>query len=339
MPWSGSLAPSSARVWRAARVPHIVGAVMRLILLAGSANPSLAEGVARALGVNLADCELSRFPDGEMHVDVRETVRDADVYLLQPTIPPIEANLLQLLLLADACRRGGAMRVTAVVPYFGYARQDRRATGREAVGARVIAETLRSAGIDRVVAVHLHTAGLEAVFSIPLEHLTAMPVLSSALASLPEAPGVVVAPDAGAIKLAQHWARVLNIPVAVVHKIRVGGDIVETHGLAGEVRGRRPLIVDDMISTGGTVAAAIAVLLEAGAVPEVVVAATHGLFVGSAVERLAALPITHLLVTDTVSNTAPVDLAVQRVSVAPLVADAISRLHRGRSLSDLILHV
>jgi len=312
---------------------------MRLILLAGSANPSLAEGVARALGVNLADCELSRFPDGEMHVDVRETVRDADVYLLQPTIPPIEANLLQLLLLADACRRGGAMRVTAVVPYFGYARQDRRATGREAVGARVIAETLRSAGIDRVVAVHLHTAGLEAVFSIPLEHLTAMPVLSSALASLPEAPGVVVAPDAGAIKLAQHWARVLNIPVAVVHKIRVGGDIVETHGLAGEVRGRRPLIVDDMISTGGTVAAAIAVLLEAGAVPEVVVAATHGLFVGSAVERLAALPITHLLVTDTVSNTAPVDLAVQRVSVAPLVADAISRLHRGRSLSDLILHV
>lgn len=312
---------------------------MRLILLAGSANPSLAEGVARALGVNLADCELSRFPDGEMHVDVRETVRDADVYLLQPTIPPIEANLLQLLLLADACRRGGAMRVTAVVPYFGYARQDRRATGREAVGARVIAETLRSAGIDRVVAVHLHTAGLEAVFSIPLEHLTAMPVLSSALEALPEAPGVVVAPDAGAIKLAQHWARVLNIPVAVVHKIRVGGDIVETHGLAGEVRGRRPLIVDDMISTGGTVAAAIAVLLEAGAVPEVVVAATHGLFVGSAVERLAALPITHLLVTDTVSNTAPVDLAVQRVSVAPLVADAISRLHRGRSLSDLILHV
>lgn len=312
---------------------------MRLILLAGHGNQPLAQGVARALGVSLANCELSRFPDGEMHVDVRETVRDADVYLLQPTVPPIEANLLQLLLLADACRRGGAMRVTAVMPYFGYARQDRRATGREAVGARVIAEALRSAGIDRVVAVHLHTAGLEAVFSIPLEHLTAMPVLSTALASLPQAPGVVVAPDAGAIKLAQYWARVLNIPAAVVHKIRVGGDIVETHGLAGEVRGRRPLIVDDMISTGGTVAAAIAALLEAGAVPEVVVAATHGLFVGSAVERLAALPITHLLVTDTVSNTAPVDLAVQRVSVGPLVADAITRLHRGRSLSDLILHV
>lgn len=312
---------------------------MRLSLLAGLGNLPLAQGVARALGVSLADCELSRFPDGEMHVEIRETVRDADVYLLQPTVPPIEANLLQLLLLADACRRSGAMRVTAVMPYFGYARQDRRATGREAVGARVIAETLRSAGIDRVVAVHLHTAGLEAVFSIPLEHLSAMPVLSAALASLPRGPGVVVAPDAGAIKLAQHWARVLNIPAAVVHKIRVGGELVETHGLAGEVRGRRPLIVDDMISTGGTVAAAIAVLLEAGAVPEVVVAATHGLFVGSAVERLAALPITHLVVTDTVSNTTPVGLAVQRVSVAPLIADAITRLHQGRSLSDVILHV
>ena len=312
---------------------------MRLILLAGLGNLPLAQGVARALGVSLADCELSRFPDGEMHIEVRETVRDADVYLLQPTVPPIEANLLQLLLLADACRRSGAMRVTAVMPYFGYARQDRRATGREAVGARVIAETLRSAGIDRVVAVHLHAAGLEAVFSVPLEHLSATPVLSAALTSLPHAPGVVVAPDAGAIKLAQHWAKVLNIPAAVVHKIRVGGDMVETHGLAGEVRGRRPLIVDDMISTGGTVAAAIAVLLEAGAVPEVMVAATHGLFVGSAVKRLAALPITHLLVTDTVSTTAPVDLAVQRVSVAPLVADAITRLHRGHSLSDLILHV
>jgi ribose-phosphate pyrophosphokinase len=311
---------------------------MQLILLAGLGNPPLAQGVARALGVSLADCELSRFPDGEMHVDVRETVRDADVYLLQPTAPPIEANLLQLLM-ADACRRGGALRVTAVMPYFGYARQDRRATGREAVGSRVVAETLRSTGIDRVVAVHLHTAGLEAVFSIPLEHLTAMPALLTAVASLPQKPGVVVAPDAGAIKLAQHWARVLNIPAAVVHKIRVGGDMVETHGLAGEVRGRRPLIVDDMISTGGTVAAAIAALLEAGAVPQVVVAATHGLFVGSAVERLAPLPIMHLLVTDTVSITAPVDLSVQRVSVAPLLADAITRLHRGRSLSDLILHV
>jgi ribose-phosphate pyrophosphokinase len=254
-------------------------------------------------------------------------------------VPPIEANLLQLLLMTDACRRGGAMRVTAVMPYFGYARQDRRATGREAVGSRVVAEMLRGAGIDRVVAIHLHTPSLEAVFSTPLEHLDPLPVLSSALEAYPVQPGVIVAPDAGAIKLAQHWSRLLGLPSAVVHKIRLGGDLVETHGLTGEVRGLRPLIVDDMISTGGTVAAAITVLLEAGAIPEVVVAATHGLFVGSAVERLANQPITRLLVTDTVSITAPAELSVLRVSVAPLVADAIIRLHRGRSLSDLLLHV
>jgi ribose-phosphate pyrophosphokinase len=312
---------------------------MRLLLLAGSAHRALAERVAGALGVTPAECELSRFPDGEMHVEVRESVRDADVYLLQPTVPPIEANLLQLLLLADACRRGGAGRVTAVIPYFGYARQDRRATGREAIGARVVAETLRSVGIDRVVAVHLHTAGLEAVFSLPVEHLTAAPILATALASLRQAtPGVVVAPDAGAIKLAQYWARALNLPAAVVHKIR-NGKAIKTHGLTGEVRGRRPLIVDDMISTGGTVAAAITTLLGAGAIPECVVIATHGLFVGSAMEQLAPLPITRLLVTDSVSDAVPADLVVQRATVAPLLADAITRLHQGRSLSDLILHV
>lgn len=313
---------------------------MRLILLAGSGHPSLALGVAGALGVTPADCELSRFPDGEMHVEVRETVRDADVYLFQPTVPPIEANLLQLLLLADACRREGAARVNAVVPYFGYARQDRRASGREAVGARVVANTLGSGAIDRMVAVHLHTAGLEGVFSTPVEHLSATPVLATTLASLRGVrPQVVVAPDAGAIKLAQQWARLLSLPTAVVHKVRTDGETVQTHGLAGEVRGLRPLVVDDMISTGGTVAAAVSALLDAGAIAEVVVAATHGLFVGSAVERLRSLPIRHLLVTDTVSDTAPADLPIHRASVAPLLGDAIGRLHRGQSLSDLILHI
>lgn len=311
---------------------------MQLVLLAGLANPALAKGVAQALGVNPADRELSRFPDGEIHVDVRETVRDADVYLLQPTVPPIEANLLQLLLLADACRRGGAMRVTAVIPYFGYARQDRRATGREAVGARVVAGMLAGVGIDRIVAVDLHTAALEGVFSTALEHLTAVPALAAALGT-PQRPfGVIVSPDAGATKLAERWARRFDLPVAVVHKTRLSGGAVQSRGVAGDVRGRRPLIVDDMISTGGTLAGAIGVVLDAGAEPDVTVAATHGLFVGPAVERLAPLPIARLLVTDTVDGAAPADLPVQRVSVASLVADAITRLHRGRSLSDLILH-
>jgi ribose-phosphate pyrophosphokinase len=311
---------------------------VRLVLIGGPANTALAEGVGRALGMQLADCEVSRFPDGEIHVEVRETVRDADVYLVQPTAPPIEAHLLQVLLLADACRRAGAARVTALIPYFGYARQDRRASGREAVGARVVAEMLRTAGIDRVVAIDLHTTALEGAFGVPLEHLTAMPMLVEALGSPYRERGVVLAPDAGAAKLAERWARALSLPVAVVHKTRVGGDAVRTRGLAGDVRARKPLIVDDMISTGGTVTGAIAAALEAGAVPDVVVAVSHGLFVGPAAERLAALPITQLLVTDTVGGRVPPGVPVQVVSVARLLADAIGRLHDGRSLSDLILH-
>ena len=311
---------------------------MRLVVAAGLANPALAEGVVQSLGVSLAERELSRFPDGEIHVELHETVRDADVYLLQPTSPPIESNLLQLLLLVDACRRGGALRVTAVVPYFGYARQDRRTRGREAVGARVVAGMLAGVGIDRIVAVDLHTAALEGVFPMPLEHLTAVPVLAEALGSPQRSLGVVVSPDAGATKLAERWGRRLELPVAIVHKTRLSGGSVQSHGIAGDVRGRRPLIVDDMISTGGTLAGAIAALLEAGAIPEITIAATHGLFVGPAAERLTPLPITRLLVTDTVDSVTPAALPVQRVSIAPLVADAIRRLHRGQSLSDLLLH-
>jgi len=310
----------------------------QLVLIGGPANPPLAEASARALGAPLAACEVTRFPDGEIHVEVHESVRNADVYLLQPTTPPIESHLFQLLLLADACRRGGAERVTAVVPYFGYARQDRRASGREAVGARVVADMMGGVHIDRVVAVDLHTPALEGVFPMPLEQLTAVPRLAEALGPDAERE-VVVAPDAGAIKLAERWARRLELPLAAVHKTRIGGGEVQTRGLAGEVRGCRPLVVDDMISTGGTIAGAIAAVLEAGAIPDVVVAVTHALFVGSAGERLRKLPIACTFVTDTVGAEPPPGLNVRTVSVAPLLADAVSRLHEGRSLGGVILHV
>jgi ribose-phosphate pyrophosphokinase len=309
-----------------------------LTLLSGTANPALAEAVARELDLPLAAREVERFPDGEMHVEVRASVRGCDVYLLQPTGPPVEEHVLQLLLLGDACRRAGAARVTAIMPYMGYARQDRRTTGREPVGARVVADVLAVCGLQRIVAVDLHSSALEGMFTLPLEHLTAVPLLAARLhRGLPE-DGVVVAPDLGAAKLADRYARQLGLPVALVHKRRVSGAEVTVRGVTGEVRNRVPLVVDDMITTGATIEAAIQALLEAGCRPEITVAATHGLFVGDALQRLARLPIRRLLTTDSVRAPESKAFDMECVSLAPLLADAISRLHGNRSLSELIVH-
>ncbi len=213
---------------------------MTALLFAGSANRPLAEAVAARLGLGLGRCDLARFPDGELHVIVHDSVRGHDVYLLQPTSPPAEAHLLELLLLADACRRAGAPRLTAVIPYFGYARQDRRASGREPVAARLVADLLRASGLERVVAVDLHTTTLEGVFSLALEHLSAVPLLVEAVRPWVATNGVVVAPDLGAVKLAERYARPLGLPVAVVHKTRLSGEEVTVRRLTGEVQGRVP---------------------------------------------------------------------------------------------------
>ncbi|HTR21499.1 MAG TPA: ribose-phosphate diphosphokinase, partial [Gemmatimonadales bacterium] len=223
------------------------------MLIAGSANPQLATAVSTAAGAPLARTAIHRFPDGELHVALGDSVRGQDVYLLQPTSPPVETHAFELMLLADAARRAGAARITGIVPYLGYARQDRRAGGREALGARVMADLLGS-GLERVVAVDLHMPALEGFFSVPIEHLTALGVLVERLA-LPEVNerGVVVAPDLGAARLADRYARALELPVAMVLKTRLGGTEVVARGVTGDVRGRVPVIVDDMISTGATV--------------------------------------------------------------------------------------
>ena len=308
-----------------------------LTLIAGTANPALAEAVGAQLGVSPCQREASRFPDGELHVEIGTSVRGHDVYLIQPTSPPAEEHLFQLLLLADACRRAGAARLTAIMPYVGYARQDRRGTGREPVGARVVADLLATGGLDRVVAVDLHSPALEGVFTVPLEHLSAVKLLVSALPSLGGA-AVVVAPDLGATKLAERYARLLDLPVALVHKRRLTGERVTVRAVTGDVRGRTPLVVDDMITTGGTIEAAITALLKEGCAGDIVVTATHGLFVADAMNRLAALPIRTLVVTDSVASSAADGLAVRRVGLAPLLAEAIRRLHEDRSLGDLVVH-
>lgn len=309
-----------------------------LTLLAGAAHRGLADAVAARIGITVGVTSTVRFPDGELHVAVRDSLRGHDVFLVQPTAPPFDAHFLELLLLADACRRAGAARLTALMPYFGYARQDRRAGGREPVGARLVADMLAAGHIHRVVAVDLHTAALEGAFSMPLEHLSAVPALAEA-----ERDGldgaVVVAPDLGAARLADRYGRLLDLPVAVVHKTRVGGAEVAVRAVTGSVRDRAPLIVDDMISTGATVAAAVAALSGAGCRPDFRVIATHGLLVGDAPQRLGALGLSRLTVSDTVSVPACAsDLPLRVVTVAPLLAEVVMRLHEDRSLADLLVH-
>ena len=320
------------------RVP-VAGKVMDPVIFAGSANLTLAAAIAVRMGLTPGKRALARFPDSELHIEVQESVRGRDVYLIQPTGPPVHEHLFDLFMLADACRRAGAARMTAVIPYFGYARQDRRATGRDPVGARLVADLLRTSEIERVVAVDLHSAALEGFFAFPLEHLSAIPSLAQAAASAVPGESVIVAPDLGAVKLAERYARSLHMPIAVVNKTRVSGEDVEAKGIVGDVRGRPILIVDDMITTGGTIAAAVNMVKAAGAASEVTVAASHGLFVGPAQERLRILGVKRFIVTDSVALAADLRLPVEVVSVAPLLAEAIRRLNGDQSLSDLIAHV
>jgi ribose-phosphate pyrophosphokinase len=310
---------------------------MEQTLLAGSANVRLAETIAAKLGTSQGALNVERFPDGELHVEIKQSVRGHDVYLIQPTSPPVERHLLELLLLADAAHRAGAARLTAVIPYLGYARQDRRASGREAVGARLVAELLAAGGlVQRVVVVDVHSPAVEGFFGIPLEHLSAVPLLVESVRNHVTENSVIVAPDLGAAKLAERYARPLGLPVAIVHKRRLSGSEVSVRSVTGDVRGHTPIIVDDMISTGGTVEAAIEVLLSGGCEPELTVVASHGLLVGPAVKRLKVGPLKRIVITDSVRTPEGLELPLEVVSLAPLLARAVDCLHNDRSLGDLL---
>ena len=298
------------------------------VLLGGSANPGLAAAVAARSGIERVTLAVERFPDGELHVTADERVRGAHVYLLQPTGAPAERHLLELLFAVDACHRAGARSITAIIPYFGYARQDRRTAPGEAVGLRVVADMLAVAHVDRIVTVDPHAPTLEAIAAVPVTSLTAVPVLAAALEPLLAGDPVLVAPDLGAVKLAERYSRVLDLPVAVVRKTRISGAEVRARHVLGDVDGRTPVIVDDMISTGATIAAAVDVVTAAGARAGMLVAATHGVLSGTAVDVLAALPVRRTLVTDTLVVRGGVRPGMQIVSVAQVLADAIGQLVR-----------
>jgi ribose-phosphate pyrophosphokinase len=304
-------------------------------IFAGTANPSLATTIARELGVEVGACAIDRFPDGEVAVQLLEPVRRKEVFLVQSTSPPVNDHLVELLALADACRRAVAARITAIVPYFGYARADKRHGCREPITGRVVADLLQTVGIAHVVTVDLHTPQIEGFFHVPVDSLTAVPTLCRALRPRLPPEVVIVSPDVGRLRMATHYAQCLGAPVVVLHKRRDSGAKTEVTHVVGEVSNRPCLIVDDMIATGGTVANSITALLRAGARPEIIVAATHGLLLRGACDKLGHPAVRAVFVTDTVSMAERACPHLCVVSIAPLIAGALKRFLADGSIGDL----
>jgi ribose-phosphate pyrophosphokinase len=310
----------------------------QLKVLSGRANLPLARKIAAHLDTTLGETELRNFADGEIRVNIKESVRGADVFVIQPTQPPAE-NLLELLLMLDALRRASAERITAVIPYYGYARQDRKDRPRVPVSAKVVANIIERAGADRVLAMELHAEQIQAFFDIPVDHMYSTPVLVDHFRKEAADDLVIVAPDTGRANRARGFARRLgdNIRIAIIDKRRPEPNKAEVHHIVGDVAGCRALIFDDMIDTGGTLVGAARALLEAGAT-SVIAAATHGVLSGPARERLGGPEFESVVVTDTIDQ--PENNANNKIkvlSVSALLAEAIFRIHRGESVSSLFI--
>jgi ribose-phosphate pyrophosphokinase len=307
-----------------------------LMVLTGSANPALAEDIAHELGQPLCDVTVTRFADGEIFVRIDENVRGRDVYVIQPTNAPAE-NVVELLLLIDAAKRASAARVTAVVPYFGYSRQDRKDQPRVSIAAKLMANLIVAAGADRLITIDFHQHQLQGFFDIPVDHLYAAPVFMEHYRSLDKTDLVVVATDVGAAKMARGYAKRLGAGLAIMDKRRPGPNQAEVLNVVGDVTGRRCIISDDMVDTAGTLVNAAHALTERGAV-SVTAIATHALLSGPAVERLAGAGLVEVAVTDTIAVPEEKRSALPNmkiVSVARLLARAIESTHYNRSVSEL----
>ncbi|MDQ7821002.1 MAG: ribose-phosphate pyrophosphokinase [Armatimonadota bacterium] len=307
-----------------------------LKLFCGTAHPQLGEEIARHLGIPVSRALITRFADGEIYVRYEENARGVDAFVVQPTCHPVNENLMELLVMVDALRRASAGRITAVIPYYGYARKDKKDAPREPITGRLVADLLSTAGVDRVLTVDLHAGQIEGFFTIPVDHLRAMPLFADYLREKALDAGVVVAADDGAVKRSKQLADRLDLPLAIIFQRRVGKDVKEPVQIVGEVEGRTPVMIEDIIDTAGTLAGAVDVLMRHGARPEVYICATHPVLAGPAVERLSREEIREVIVTNTIP--VPPDKRLPKMTVlsaAPLLAEAIRRIHLNQSVSML----
>ena len=307
-----------------------------LKLFCGSANPRLGEEIAGYLHLPLGKVSIARFADGEIHVRFEENARGVDAFVLQPTSHPVNEHLMELLIMLDALRRASAGRITAVMPYYGYARKDKKDAPREPITGRLVADLLTTAGADRVLTMDLHAGQIEGFFNIPVDHLRAMPLFADYLREKKLPAPVVVAADDGAVKRSKQLADRLDLPLAIVFQRRVGRDAKETVQVVGEVEGRTPIMIEDIISTARTISGAVDAVIRQGARPQVYVCATHAVMAGPARERLARDEIQEVVVTNTIPPPpGPPIPKLTVLSAAPLLAEAIRRIHLDQSVSML----
>jgi ribose-phosphate pyrophosphokinase len=310
----------------------------RLKIFAGNANPALAQEIVQAMGLELAQVMVKQFSDGEIYLQIQENVRGADVFVIQPTCTPVDRNLMELLLMIDALKRASAERITAVLPYYGYARQDRKDKPRVPISARLVAALLETAGADRVLTLDLHAAQIQGFFDIPVDHLFATPVLIEHFKTGGMPDMTVVSPDAGGVERARAFAKRLNSPLAIIDKRREEANVAEVMNVVGEVRGRNCLLVDDLIDTGGTLVKGAEALLEKGAA-SVSACATHAVLSGPAVPRIEESCLKEVIVTNSIplSHEAKKSSRIKSLSVAKLLAEAIRSIHEETSVSVLFV--
>jgi len=306
-----------------------------LKVITGNSNLDLSEKIADCLGIDLVDATVNRFSDGEIGVEIDESIRGDHVFVIQPTSPPVNDNLMELLIMIDALKRASAGEITAVTPYYGYARQDRKAKARDPITAKLIANLLSESGADRVVAIDLHARQIQGFFDIPVDNLLGAPLLTKHFMDKDLEDTIVVAPDIGGVKRARDFSEKLNTSIAIIDKRRPKANVSEVMNIIGSVKDKNIILVDDMIDTAGTITQAAQALKEHGA-NDVYATCTHPLFSGPAIERIKESPIKELVVTDTLSL--PEDKKIDKItieSVAPLLAAAIERIYEALSVSVL----